>query len=46
MGNIFRVPHILQLMRNEEKSTLSLNACLNQMNQELPYVFTNFTELA
>ena len=57
MGNIFRVPHILQLMRNEENicqyctrqcviTTLSLNACLNQMNQELSYVFTNFIELA
>ena len=60
MGNIFRVSHILQLikqniakqqqnMRNEENiyqyctrqralTTLSLNACLNKMYQQLSYL--------
>ena len=44
-------------MRNEENicqyctrqraiTTLSLNACLNQMNQELSYLLTNCIELA
>ena len=27
-------------------TTLSLNACLNQMNQQLSYLLTDWTELA
>ena len=49
MRKIFRVSHILQLMRNEEYvcqyctrqrsiTTLSLNAYLNKMYQELSYL--------
>ena len=31
--------------RQRTITTLLLNACLNQMNQELPYLLTNCTEL-
>ena len=33
-------------MKESVITTLSLNACLNQMNQELSYVFSNYIELA
>ena len=49
MGNIFRVSHILQIMRNSENicqycmrqraiTTLSLNAYLSKMYQELSHL--------